>query len=378
MKKLLIVLYRDFPWYSGLSERVLGIIKQLIKCGFSIKVLAPLVYGYEEIELDVERVRLKKVKGTFRLRKLISLISWVYYQFRCFIKILRHAKNTAIVQFEHYYMFPLAYIVKVLLRKPIIADDINLVHIRPLPPLTRKIFYIVEKFILEKSTLVTTASPITYTIVKRHFPSTRILYLPNAVSSIPKEYDVIREKWIVFIGNLGFKQNVEAVKIIFMIIEKLIKVRQDFRVLIVGGPIENIEDFLSHALVKKGVIRFLGSVPNRVLDDILNRAIIALLPFFKLPRWGGQMTKTLRLMSYGLCVVASPEAVRWIKGIKPYIHYVPVSSVEECVKALDRLLDDTGNCINIGLNAKNLIATYHTWKYACRNYIHIIRRMMNF
>jgi len=136
------------------------------------------------------------------------------------------------------------------------------------------------ELILSKSTLVVTASPITYAFTKRLFPSTKILYLPNAISYVPTQSGIAKERWLIFIGNLGFGQNIKAVEYIFRIIEKLAKIRQDFRVLIIGSPLENVKEFLRHSLVKRGIIKFLGSVPNRVLNQILNRAIIALLPFF--------------------------------------------------------------------------------------------------
>ena len=235
-KKLLIILYRDFPWYSGLSDRVLGIAEQFIKRGISVKIIAPVIYGYEKVDLDIEHIRLKRTKIKIKLNKIFSLISWIYFQLRCFIKILKIHREIAFLQFEHYYTFFLAYIVKILFRIPIIADDINLIHIRPLPPLLRKIFYLVERSILLKSTLVVTASPITYAFTKRLFPSTRILYLPNAISYIPTQSDIAKERWLIFIGNLGFRQNIKAVEYIFRIIEKLAKIRQDFRVLIIGSP----------------------------------------------------------------------------------------------------------------------------------------------
>ena len=376
-KKLLIVLYRDFPWYSGLSDRVLGIARQFIKHGLGVKIIAPVIYGYEKVDLDIEHIRLKKTRIKIKLNKIFSLISWIYFQLRCFIKILKIHREIAFIQFEHYYTFFLAYIVKILFRIPIIADDINLVHIRPLPPLLRKIFYLVESSILSKSTLVVTASPMTYAFTKRRFPSTRVLYLPNAISYIPTQSDVAKERWLIFIGNLGFRQNIKAVEYIFRIIEKLAKIRQDFRVLIIGSPLENVKEFLEHPLVKRGVIKFLGSVPNRVLNEILNRAIIALLPFFKLPRWGGQMMKTLRLMSHGICIVASPEAVKWIRGAKPYIHYVPINNIDECIEVLNRLLDKNEGALNIGWNARKLVIANHTWERVCAYYIRVISTIIS-
>ena len=140
---------------------------------------------------------------------------------------------------------------------------------------------------------------------------------------------------------------------------------------------KNVKDLLNHELVVGGLIRFLGFVPSSELDDILKQAIIALLPFFGLPRWGGQMTKTLKLMSYGLCVVASPEAVKWIRGAKPSIHYVTVGCVDDCVKVLNELLDDVKTCLNMGVSARSLVKTSHTWNRVCGNYLHIIKRMVS-
>jgi len=380
MRKLLIILYEDFPWYSGLSERTLGIIRHLASCNVNIRVFAPLFLNYKKIEAlerIIERIRLCKFRKKSKLTKLLSFVSWIYFQFRCFFKILRNARSIAIIQYEHYYAFLLAYFVKVLFKKPIIADDINLLNIRPLPPLRRKIFYIIERFILEKSSLVTTASPITYAYTKTYFPNTRIIYMPNAINKIPELRNYTRKKWIVFIGNLGFKQNIEAVKRIFKIIDKLAKMRNDFKVLIIGANADKAQDFTSNSLVKRGIVEFLGTVPDTDLDRILNQATIALLPFFGLPRWGGQMTKTLKFMSYGICIVASPEAVKWINGIKSGVHYVLITSIEEGVNTLNRLLDNIEYCKRIGLNARRFVISKYTCDKIYAKYSYLIKKVVN-
>jgi len=190
------------------------------------------------------------------------------------------------------------------------------------------------------------------------------------------EHTVSKRREILFVGNLGFEQNVKAVRMIFSVVEKLSRVRGDFRVLIVGSPLENVRDLLHHDLVNKNLVKFLGSVPTKILNGFLSRAAIALLPFFKLPRWGGQMMKTLKLMSYGLCIVGSPEAVKWIRGVEPRIHYVPVNTVEECVEVLNELLDNIEECVNIGLRARSLVMAKHTWSAVCEDYIRIIKKII--
>jgi glycosyltransferase involved in cell wall biosynthesis len=241
--------YRDFPWHTGLSWRMEGVIKQLSKKGFSVVVIVPLICGFEKMDMPnvvFERIYLGWLRKKSVLRKIVAFFSWVYFQLRCMIKILKYAKNTLLVQYEHYYCFPTAYFTKAALKIPVIADDISLLHIRPgLTGFKRKIFYVVERLIAEKSSLLITASNIAKEVIEERFPTAKLFYLPNGVEKISFK-KMQREKCIIFVGNLHFEQNVKAVQNVFEIVQRLVKRRTDFKVYIIGSPLEPVKHLLVH------------------------------------------------------------------------------------------------------------------------------------
>jgi glycosyltransferase involved in cell wall biosynthesis len=380
---ILLVTYSDYPWYSGLSRRIEGLSSALKKSGINVDIMSPIYYMKEEMKRpDVKYVNLRWARRTRRevgfsriLAKLTRMFARMLFSLLCLIEALRHGRNV-VVQYEHLDMFPVAMLAKVLVGARIVGDDINLLFPRYKHVLIRKVLYVIERHLIENTDVIVTASSITYKFITENFPGKPILFVPNGVF-IKKLFMKKHEKLLLFVGSLNFAQNLSAINNIMWMAQELWKKRKDFRIIIVGGPLCNVEGLLGHELVREGAVKFLGFTPEKVLKSLYKRALVGLLPYFEeTPRWGGQMTKALEYLAHGLLVVSGPHGIRGISGLEPKLHYVSAKSPKEMLRVLQRCLIDPKKHDHIRAHGTAFIANNYSWDVVTENYVKVVKKLI--
>lgn len=175
--------------------------------------------------------------------------------------------------------------------------------------------------------------------------------IPHGVDSEILKYSPSFGKRIVFMGNLGYPPNRDAVDYFCGRIWPLLKSKvPDVRFIVIGKGKSTLEK-------KYPDISFLGFQENP--HELIAQCSI----FVASVRFGaGVQTKLLEAMAVGVPVVTTPLGAQGILGAKDgeNIFVIEVGELDEWVRVLSALLRDVSFAMKVGGQAKRLIESRHT------------------
>lgn len=158
---------------------------------------------------------------------------------------------------------------------------------------------------------------------------------------------------LVFVGNLGYFPNVDAVSwFITMVLPRLIAKFPDIRLNLVGTrPARSLKRFAKCV----PQVHLVGTVPD--VHPHLASATLAIAP---LRAGSGQQLKVFEAMASGTPVVASGVTARGMMAVDGRDLLV-ADGVEATVDAVSRLLNDPNLRRRLAINARQLVELQYTW-----------------
>jgi glycosyltransferase involved in cell wall biosynthesis len=158
---------------------------------------------------------------------------------------------------------------------------------------------------------------------------------------------------LVFVGNLGYFPNVDAMSwFITMVLPRLVVKFPSIRLNLVGArPARSLKRFAEHV----PQVQLVGVVPD--VHPHFASATLAIAP---LRAGSGQQLKVLEAMASGTPVVVSGVTARGLAAVDGQDLLV-ADGVEATVNAISRLLNDPDLRRELAINARKLVERQYTW-----------------
>ena len=315
MKILVLTAFEDsMRKETGGSVRIYNLAKALSQAGNSVEVVLPKYHASSEL---VDGVTVHALKG-LTPKKLLKAVgdrlkiaratSFYFFDPLFLVRSIPLIRNADIVQIEQ-PVLGLMFIpfIQKLLKKPVAVDCHDVFQAARVKQ-TRAIRRLTETF-LEKTAyknvnlILTVSEKEKSLLVSAGFPSSKIIVAPNGVDtesfSQSKNAKQVREKYglgnsqlVVFLGNLSYLPNIEAIQLISSTIAPTVKREvADVKFVVVGK--------------KKGELQadgllFTGFVDN--VADVLTNADVGVAPLL---HGSGTRLKILEYFSSGIPVVST-------------------------------------------------------------------------
>jgi glycosyltransferase involved in cell wall biosynthesis len=354
--------------YTGYSTRIINLVKGLEASGNNVSVILPkyqagykLLDGIPVYELNglCPKFLLKLVGRFCNIAKPSALYFFdVLFLFRA----SQLVRNADIVQIELPALSVLlSSFIHRTLRKPVVMDchdvfaALRLKHVFP----RRIAETFLEKVALKNADFLVVVSKKEKQILGYlRFPWEKIVVAPNGVNlasfSKPADLDVIRKKYklddsrvIVFVGNLGYEPNRQAVELISKTIAPRVKQEFSDTKFLIVGKIRDKMDLPG--------VTFTGFVDN--VADLLAVSDVGIAPLLE---GSGTRLKILEYLSSGLPVISTSvgaEGLRAENGNNILIE----DKIEKFGGHIIELLKDSEWSLAMGEAAKELAANYD-WK----------------
>jgi glycosyltransferase involved in cell wall biosynthesis len=348
---------------TGGSVRIYNLAKGLKNNGNSVTVVIPSENPRSE---NIDGVTVKSFRGLTPkpilnvLRKFLGVVrptAFYFYDIGFILRISPLLKKADVIQIEQQAAGALLIpFIKMFIRKPIVMDCHDVfqsMRIKNTGLIRRVLDLCSEQFAYKNATMLLTVSKnekdllVSMGIKKPH-----ITVVPNGVdtnsylcsSKIKNKKD---SRTIVFVGNLAYYPNREAVKLLSTKIAPLVKNKiSNAEFLVVGKIQPGLE---SDQLVFTG---FVDSLP-----DLLTTSDVAVAPLF---HGSGTRLKILEYFSCGLPVVATTvgaEGLEITDGVNIIIEDEPSRFANRIIE----LLNDPSTSRNLSEAARKLVTTKYDW-----------------
>jgi glycosyltransferase involved in cell wall biosynthesis len=349
---------------TGGSVRIYNLAKGLKNNGNSVTVVIPSENTSSE---KIDGVTVKSFRGLTPkpilniLRKFLGVVrptAFYFYDIGFVLRISPLLKKADIIQIEQQAAGALLIpFIKLFIRKPIVMDCHDVfqsIRLKNTGFVRRVLDLCFEQFAYKTAAMLLTVSKNEKNLlVSMGFKKTPIAVIPNGVDTksyqcLPKIKNENRKsRTIVFVGNLAYFPNREAVKILSTTIAPIVKNKiRNVKFLVVGKKQPGLE---SDELV------FTGFVEN--LSDLLATSDVAVAPLF---HGSGTRLKILEYFSCGLPVVASSvgaEGLEITNGSNIIIEDNPSRFAARIIE----LLNDPNMSRNLGEAARQLVTTKYDW-----------------
>jgi glycosyltransferase involved in cell wall biosynthesis len=355
---------------TGGSVRIYNLAKGLASNGNNVKVILPKYQATLEV---VEGVAVHGFKGLTPkamlevLRKILNVTrptALYFYDFLFAFRISHLISEADIVQIEHQAsgLLLIPFIRKVL-KKPVVVDchDVfQALRVKHTSTLRRIIETFLEKLAYRSADLLLTVSETEKEfLISNGFNEAKIQVVPNGVdtklferssgqSDIRKKYGLEGYRIVVFVGNLAYIPNREAIQALSsIIVPKVLEEIKDVKFLVVG----KMEDKMQLL----GLV-FTGFVDN--VAEILSMSDVAVAPLF---HGSGTRLKILEYLSCGLSVVSTSVGAEGLDVRNGYNIFVD-DDLESFALHIVELLKNKELSIKMG-NAGRALAMKYDWKH---------------
>ena len=185
------------------------------------------------------------------------------------------------------------------------------------------------------------------------FPKQRPVTVPNSapVTSGWQKRPGALARSLLFIGNLDYPPNRDAVQRLVLDILPLLRSSQASRTLHIAGRGSTDLKRLYESVTE---LHWHGYVED--LEPLYRAADIAIVP---LRAGGGSRIKILEAMSHGLPVVATAKAVEGL-NVTPGQHYVLAETNEEFARRIEGLLQDFTQRETLCMASRRLILSQYS------------------
>lgn len=162
-----------------------------------------------------------------------------------------------------------------------------------------------------------------------------------------------RRPWVLFVGNMGYRPNADAVRWFARAVLPLVRLRHTgIRFFVVGGSPAPIR---LPPVRDRGAVVITGWVPD--VRAYLSRSSVFVAP---VRMGGGSRLKVLEAMAAGTPVASSPLGLEGISGA-PGRHCLVAEGAEEFTQAVVRLLDNRPLASELALEARALVEQNYDW-----------------
>jgi len=361
---------------TGPSVRIYNLAKGLAESGNDVKVILPkdkatseivkgvAVYGFRGL---IPRAILEVLK---RLADVGRPTSIYFYDLLFAFRVSRVIREADITQIEQQPSGGLLIpFIKRVLRRPVVVDchDVfQALRVRHTSIFRRMLETFLEKFAYRNADLLLTVSETEKEcLVSNGFQKSKIEVVPNGVDTrffarstksaeIRKKYGLEGFRAVIFVGNLEYLPNREAIQVLSSVIApKVLEEIKDVKFLVVGKRRE-----------KTGLpsLTFTGFVDD--LSDLLSISDVAVAPLF---RGSGTRLKILEYFSCGLPVVSTSIGAEGL-DIKDGVSIFIEDDLESFALRIIELLKNKNLSVAMGTTARMLVTSTYDWA-------HIIQRL---
>lgn len=360
---------------TGASVRIYNLAKGLATLGNDVELIMP---SNQEYSQRVDGVRVHGVKGflpTVVLRvfknffDVLRTTALYFYDFGFALKVSRLVRDQDVVQIENpssgLLLIPL---LKRVMKKPVVVDCHDV--FQALRVEHTSIFRRILETFFERQAyknadlLLSVSTQERDCLASFGFQNSDIKVVPNGVdikhfnkshrlTQIRKEYNLEGSRTVVFVGNLNYAPNQEAIQLLSSkIAPKVTEKIQNVKFLVIGK--------LKSKLELPGLV-FTGFVDN--LSDVLSISDVAVAPLFQ---GSGTRLKILEYFSCGLPVVSTSigaEGLEVENGVNIFIE----DNLEEFAHRIVELLNNKSLSVAIGASAKELAVASYDWENIAKN-----------
>ena len=354
---------------TGASVRIYNIAIGLAKLGHDVTVVLPKLHPTFEL---INGVRVRGFSGLFPkpvlnvLKKFVDIgrpTALYFYDLLFALRIIPLLRNSDIIQLEGQttggLLIPLT---KIVLKKPIVLDchdvfqALRLRHVSIFRMMLETFF---EKLTYKMADLILTVSNVERDcLVLMGCKGSNITIIPNGVDSrffeksskycaLKRKYHLEGFRIVVFVGNLAYPPNREAVTLLSSKIAPIVldKVK-NVKFLVVGKKPQDLQatDLL-----------FTGFVDN--VSDVLSISDVGVAPLL---HGSGTRLKILEYFSCSLPVVSTSigaEGLEIEDGVNIFIE----NNLERFAFRIIQLLTDPNLSKDIGAAARILATTTYDW-----------------
>jgi len=355
---------------TGYSVRIYNLAKGLADLGNTIYVVIP---GSNIVMEKIDRFFVYKIRG-FLPKKVQYLLAKVlgiakptmlfFYDLLFVFRVRNIIRSVDIVQIEQQAAGGLLVpIIVKIWKKPVVTDCHDVfqsLRIEYASKVRRMLEPLLEVFVYKYASLVLTVSEKEKEILSSYgIPEEKIKVVPNGVDvehfdtlninleDIKRKYGLENCRVVVFVGNMEYLPNREAVKLIVTKIAPWVcKEVGNVKFLMVGRCTERIN---SPNLIFTGVVRD--------IKEPLSISDVAIAPLF---RGSGTRLKILEYLACGLPVVSTSKGVEGL-NLKNGIDIIIRDDINEFARSIIEILKNTNLAEKLKRNAKRSIMDYD-WK----------------
>lgn len=355
---------------TGASVRIYNLAKGLAATGNNVKVVIP---KYKATCEFVEGVTVHGLNGLCPkamlevLKKFLDVgrpTALYFYDLLFAFRVSRLVREADIVQIEHQPSGGLLVpFIKKVLKRPVVVDchDVfQALRVEHTSTFRRMLETFLEKLAYKNADLLLTVSENEKEcLISAGFQKCNIEVVPNGVDTTAfekspeqtetrKKYGLEDFRIIVFVGNLGYLPNREAIQVLSSVIApRVLDEIKDVKFLVVGKLQGKIE---APRLI------FTGFVDN--VSDILSISDVAVAPLFQ---GSGTRLKILEYFSCGLPVVSTSIGAEGL-NVKDGVNIFIEDNLESFALRIIELLKNKNLSITVGNAARVLATTTYDWK----------------
>jgi glycosyltransferase involved in cell wall biosynthesis len=359
---------------EGASVRIYNLAKSLAVSGNSVTVVLPRDKATTE---SVQGVTVHSFRGVMPramlevLRRLVNVTrptSLYFYDFLFAFRICKVVREADVVQMEHPSSTGLLILfIKKILKMPVVVDchDVfQALRLQHTSTLRRMLETFVEKLAYKNADLVLTVSEIEKDrLISTGFQKCKIEVVPNGVDTrffvksperteTRKKYALEGFRIVIFVGNLEYSPNLEAVQTLSsVIIPRVVEEIKDVKFVVVGKSQDKLE------LPR---LMFTGFVDN--VSEILSISEVAVAPLF---HGSGTRLKILEYFSCGLPVVSTSIGAEGL-DIKDGVNIFIEDDLYGFALRIIELLRNKKLSISMGEAARLLVTRTYDWTQITR------------
>lgn len=355
---------------SGASIRIYNLAKGLVATGNDVTVIMPKYEAASELAEGVKIHCLRGLSSQAMLKVLKKFVNvgrptaLYFYDFLFVFRVSKLVRETDVVQIEQQSSGGLVVpFIKKVLKKPVVVDchDVfQALRVKHTSLLRRILETFLEKLVYKNADLLLAVSENEKDcLISNGFQQSSIKVIPNGVDTnafgkasnlkdIQKKYRLENFRVVVFVGNLDYAPNREALQALSSVIApKVLDKIKDVKFLVVGKMNDKIE--LPRLMAT-------GFVDN--VSDVLSISDVAVAPLFQ---GSGTRLKILEYFSCGLPVVSTSigaEGLNAKDGVNIFIE----DNLEVFALRIIELLKNKELSTAMGNAARVVATTTYDWK----------------
>lgn len=354
---------------TGGSVRIYNLAKALAATGNNVHVVLP---NFETNSKIVDGIAVHELKGLLpkavlkavgNRAHIVRPSSFYFYDFLFILKTLPKLREADVVQIEQPILgIALIPFIQKILKKSVALDchDVfQAVRVKQTGPLRRILETFLEKLAYKNANIILTVSEKEkQLLISSGVQRNKIFVAPNGVDTdsfqktgsahaVRTRYGLGDSQIIVFLGNLSYLPNREAIELISSKIAPQVKAEiAEAKFMVIGKTPKDLH--LPH-------IHFTGFV-----DDVAGVLATANVGIAPLLHGSGTRLKILEYFSSGIPVVSTSVGAEGLQ-VKHEQNILIVDDLENFAVEIVRLLEDDELCLSLGKAGKETAAKYD-WK----------------